>query len=197
MQNNMKDSASCTLMTRDMALCGLFAALIAAGAFIKISIPVQPDDAVLFCDPVGASSGGETLPSFGLHVFNAGTLRFSHLRLQRRAGLSFKAHVRVSPGIYRGSLGGGSAQQPGKAGGDGGTSGAGICGAFYLLCGGSGVLLSGGQFHLPGAGGMAALACQLRASHHSRGYGPVFPGGRHGGADPAFPVTGFRPVLRN
>lgn len=42
MQNNMKDSASCTLMTRDMALCGLFAALIAAGAFIKISIPVQP-----------------------------------------------------------------------------------------------------------------------------------------------------------
>lgn len=30
------------LVTRDLAVCGLFAALIAAGAFIKISIPVQP-----------------------------------------------------------------------------------------------------------------------------------------------------------
>ncbi len=28
--------------TRDLAFCGLFAALIAVGAFIKISIPVQP-----------------------------------------------------------------------------------------------------------------------------------------------------------
>ena len=29
-------------VARDLAVCGLFAALIAAGAFIKISIPVQP-----------------------------------------------------------------------------------------------------------------------------------------------------------
>lgn len=42
MQNHRPRSAGCALVTRDMALCGLFAALIAAGAFIKISIPVQP-----------------------------------------------------------------------------------------------------------------------------------------------------------
>jgi len=31
-----------TWMARDLALCGLFASLIAAGAFIRITIPVQP-----------------------------------------------------------------------------------------------------------------------------------------------------------
>lgn len=31
-----------SFVTRDIAVCGLFAALIAVGAFIKISIPVQP-----------------------------------------------------------------------------------------------------------------------------------------------------------
>lgn len=30
------------LMTRDMAVCGLFAALIGTGAFIKITLPLQP-----------------------------------------------------------------------------------------------------------------------------------------------------------
>lgn len=30
------------LMTRDMALCGLFAALIGTGAFIRITLPLQP-----------------------------------------------------------------------------------------------------------------------------------------------------------
>ena len=30
------------LTIKDMALCGLFAALICVGAFIKISIPVEP-----------------------------------------------------------------------------------------------------------------------------------------------------------
>ena len=62
------------------------------------------DDAVLFCDPVGASFGSEALPPFGLHVFNAGTLRISHLRLRRRAGLSFKAHFRFFNGIRGGGI---------------------------------------------------------------------------------------------
>ena len=31
-----------TLSVRETALCGLFAALIAAGAFIRIDLPVQP-----------------------------------------------------------------------------------------------------------------------------------------------------------
>ena len=30
------------LTAKDMALCGLFAALTGVGAFIKISIPIQP-----------------------------------------------------------------------------------------------------------------------------------------------------------
>ena len=35
-------SISTSTRTRDMILCGLFAALIAAGAFIRIPVPVVP-----------------------------------------------------------------------------------------------------------------------------------------------------------
>ena len=38
----MASSQKRSLSTRDVVLCGLFAALIAVGAFIKITLPTQP-----------------------------------------------------------------------------------------------------------------------------------------------------------
>lgn len=42
MEKETRNTGKTNLSARDMALCGLFTALIAAGAFIKISIPVEP-----------------------------------------------------------------------------------------------------------------------------------------------------------
>nr|WP_243109061.1 hypothetical protein [Clostridium sp. OM04-12AA] len=47
--HELKVARSQALTTREMAQIGLFTALIAAGAYIKINIPVQPFPCILPC----------------------------------------------------------------------------------------------------------------------------------------------------
>lgn len=93
---------------RDLTVCGLFSALIAVGAFIKIVIPVGADSMISpfsgFCAAGRTASG-----------VKEGVLKCVHLSVDRaygnpcfctgrRTGVSAPSHLRLFTGVCAGSL---------------------------------------------------------------------------------------------
>ena len=99
----------------EIAVNGLFTALIAVGAFIKISIPVQPYElypAVFFRSAGRASAGRKAGVFLRSDIFSGRTGGSAGIRSRGRPCLSAASHLWVPSGICSGCLGDGNRLLP-------------------------------------------------------------------------------------